>query len=383
MGNIVTAAYTATDPRIAKGIDSYVGELPDVTYEKSLGSARFMKTIRCKYREGPLVVKLFVKPDPSVSLKETVKELTAEREILQSIPNALPYAKIFETERAGYMVRQFINNNLYDRISTRPFLAPIEKKWITFQLLSGLAAAHAKGICHGDLKTENVLVTSWNWVYIIDFSAYKPLYLPEDNPADYAYFFDASSRRTCYVAPERFLAPGETLFSEKGGKLTPSMDIFSLGCTLAELYLEGSSIFSFSQLLRYRSGEYSPMNDLDKIDDDAIRFRLSSTQEMIKNMIKVDPSLRKSAKEYLDEGFGSTFPKYFYTFLHSYLSDLIDPAQNTLISAQQAILPDGSVRHVYADADAKIERMYNDFAQISAALSMSVPAADESRGNGT
>ncbi|KAJ3210567.1 Serine/threonine-protein kinase [Dinochytrium kinnereticum] len=346
MGNVVTAAYTAADPRLTKGIDSYVGELPDVSYEKSLGSARFMKTIRCKHREGSLVVKLFVKPDPSVSLKQVVKELLVEREVLKTIPNALPYTKIFETERAGYMVRQFIYCNLYDRISTRPFLSSIEKKWITFQLLMGVANAHAEGIYHGDLKTENVLVTSWNWVYIIDFSAYKPLYLPEDNPADYAYFFDTSSRRTCYVAPERFLAPGETLFSEKGGKLTPAMDIFSLG-----------------SLLRYRSGEHNPMSDLEKIDDDAVR-------NMIKNMIQVDPSARKSARQFLDEGRGTLFPEYFYTFLHSYLATLIDPTAATLLSSHQLSLPDG-LRSIYADADWRIERIHRDFARISAALSMS------------
>jgi serine/threonine protein kinase len=34
-------------------------------------------------------------------------------------------------------------------------------------------------IYHGDIKTENVLVTSWNWVYLADFAGYKPTYLPE------------------------------------------------------------------------------------------------------------------------------------------------------------------------------------------------------------
>lgn len=34
-------------------------------------------------------------------------------------------------------------------------------------------------VYHGDIKTENVLVTSWNWVYLVDFASYKPTYLPE------------------------------------------------------------------------------------------------------------------------------------------------------------------------------------------------------------
>lgn len=59
-------------------------------------------------------------------------------------------------------------------------------------------------VCHGDIKLENILITSWNWVLLADFASFKPTYLPEDNPGDYSYFFDASRRRTCYIAPERF-----------------------------------------------------------------------------------------------------------------------------------------------------------------------------------
>lgn len=84
----------------------------------------------------------------------------------------------------------------------------IEKKWIAYQILKGVADSHARNVYHGDIKTENVLVTSWNWVFLVDYAFYKPTYLPEDNPADFSFFFDTSYRRTCYIAPERFYKSG-------------------------------------------------------------------------------------------------------------------------------------------------------------------------------
>lgn len=97
-------------------------------------------------------------------------------------------------------------------------------------------------------------MTSWNWAYLSDFAPFKPAYIPEDDPSQFSFFFDTSQRRSCYVAPERFTSSGESV---EGG-LTSEMDIFSLGCVIAELFLEGSHIFSLAQLFKYRRGEYTP-----------------------------------------------------------------------------------------------------------------------------
>jgi len=46
------------------------------------------------------------------------------------------------TEKAGSIMREYVKYSLYDRISTRPFLTSIEKKWITFQVLYALNQSH-------------------------------------------------------------------------------------------------------------------------------------------------------------------------------------------------------------------------------------------------
>jgi len=37
----------------------------------------------------------------------------------------------------------------------------VPKRFVAFQLLHGLMEMHARGVTHGDIKCENVLVTSW------------------------------------------------------------------------------------------------------------------------------------------------------------------------------------------------------------------------------
>lgn len=67
----------------------------------------------------------------------------------------------------------------------------------------------------------------------------------KDNPADFSFFFDTSSRRACNLAPERFYAPGDTLFTTKDEQLTAAMDIFGLG--YKKLILEcGFVIYSWN-----------------------------------------------------------------------------------------------------------------------------------------
>lgn len=328
------------------GID--VPELADLSYEKALGDARFMKAIRAKHRDGLVVAKVVMKPYASLRFASYVEAIMKERRILANVPNALGYHRAFETGSNGYLIRQYMYSSIYDRLSTRPFLEDIEKKWLAFQLLCAVRDCHAHDLYHGDIKTENVLVTSWNWLYLADFSSsFKPAYLPEDNPADFSFYFDISGRRTCYVAPERFLSPGEHTGNHG---LTWAMDIFSVGCVIAELFLE-TPIFSLSQLFNYRRGDYNPyQTHLSRIEDSDIR-------ELVAHMIQVEPESRFSADEYLNFWRGKAFPEYFYTFLHQYMHMCTDPSSGrSPITATTANL---------GESDDRIDRVYHDFDKIS------------------
>ncbi|ERF74363.1 hypothetical protein EPUS_02050 [Endocarpon pusillum Z07020] len=321
-----------------------VPELADLVHEKSLGTARLMKSIRARNQHGLVFVKAFVKPYASFGLRRYLDIITEERDALRDISNALPYQRILETVNGGFLVRQYIHSSVYDRMSTRPFLEDIEKKWMTFQLLCALRDCHARDVFHGDIKSENLLVTSWNWLYLTDFSSsFKPTYLPEDNPADFSFYFDTSGRRTCYLAPERFISKSQ---SQMDGDINWAMDIFSAGCVIAELFLEGP-IFTLSQLFRYRKGNFSlEHTHLNKIEDKDVR-------ELILHMIRLDPESRYAAEEILTFWRGKVFPEYFYGFLHQYMSSLTDSSSGSKpISLDvNAIEPDERIERIYADFD--------------------------------
>ncbi|XP_007433092.1 phosphoinositide 3-kinase regulatory subunit 4 [Python bivittatus] len=328
-------------------VDSYFSDIHDFEYDKSLGSTRFFKVARAKHREGLVVVKVFAIQDPTLPLTSYKQELEELKIRLHSAQNCLPFQKATLSEKAAMLFRQYVRDNLYDRISTRPFLNNIEKRWIAFQILTAVDQAHRSGVRHGDIKTENVMVTSWNWVLLTDFASFKPTYLPEDNPADFNYFFDTSRRRTCYIAPERFV-DGSMFATElesirdpstplvdlansnqrSRGELKRAMDIFSAGCVIAELFTEGVPLFDLSQLLAYRNGLFAPEQVLNKIEDRSIR-------ELVIQMIRCEPEKRLAAEDYLKQQRNNAFPEIFYTFLQPYMAQF---AKETFVSADERIL---------------------------------------------
>jgi len=62
----------AAPPAGAAGID--VPELGDLVYEKSIGAARFMKSIRARHHDGVVLVKVLIKPY-TMSLEKYKKEI--------------------------------------------------------------------------------------------------------------------------------------------------------------------------------------------------------------------------------------------------------------------------------------------------------------------
>lgn len=124
------------------------------------------------------VVKVFAKTNQlDVAAQERhVRDTDAT---LADCAHYIPYSQVIVEETACFLVRPLIHANAYDRLTMRPLFSADEKTWIAFQLLKCLHVSHERGCCHGDIKIDNLLLTSWNWVYLSDYAAFKPTLLPD------------------------------------------------------------------------------------------------------------------------------------------------------------------------------------------------------------
>lgn len=127
-----------------------------------------------------------------------------------------------------YVVLEFLAVDL-DTVIRNQELSDLHCQSFTYQLLRGLKAVHSAGIIHRDIKPANLLVSMDCNLKICDFGLAR---------------YDLSTQKcsgfmTEYVATRWYRAPEVMLsFSQ----YTNSIDIWSAGCTLAEM-LCGKPLF--------------------------------------------------------------------------------------------------------------------------------------------
>ncbi|KAK6458267.1 uncharacterized protein RJT20DRAFT_30143 [Scheffersomyces xylosifermentans] len=359
-------------------ISSYVDVLEDYQYIELINNSRFLKTVKAIDKKSGMyvILKILIKPagttsNDTLALERVIESLGRQSFLIASFPNIIPFHKIIETDRAGYLIRKMAKTNLYDRISLRPFLEPIEKLFVVFQMLKVVSKLHSLGVHHGDLKLENFLVTPWNWVMLSDFAEFlKPRKIPEDNPNQYSFYFDNSARRICYLAPERFYNSKENSNaqsveedSHRSGvdKLTDEMDLFSLGCVIAEFFSDGEPTFTLSQLFKYMKNEYVP--DFSSIHNNSIK-------DLVAKLITIRPEDRVPADELIETFRGKCFPDVFYDFLYDFMSDLYGSGSFTIPQGDDNV----------SISDLKIEKIYNNFDKIANALHFDYNNPNQSAG---
>lgn len=311
----------------------FQADLPKFILQSKIGNGKFMKSYNVRVDGVPLVVKIYMKLSEE-DLQSVANRLSFIWKTLSPsrFPNMLPYQMwISRAVRQKnvlapvYLIRQYIHSNLHDRLSTRPFLNELEKLWLVYQLFKCVEVAHSHRIFHGDIKPENALCTTWNWLMLTDFGTFKPTLIPDDDPTCFQYYFDVMGRSCCYLAPERFYASNVTennsasisarqLESEwddviAGGSRWndyAAMDIFSLGCSMAEIFLDGKSFIDLPDMLQYLQASQEGLRErAERIDQVDCRSRglLNNidnklVRDVIIDMTQRDPNNRSSVQSY-------------------------------------------------------------------------------------
>lgn len=310
MGSIISAPI----PDEIYPVESYVSNNPRKDNVHSLGSTRFMKVARVDKHKEAKVIKVFVINDQKLNLQPFEKEVIQIKNKLVGAPNCLPFFAVNNCTKYLLLSRPYIKDSLYERLMSRPFLLEIEKKWVAYQLIKVLKQLKDSDVCHGDIKSQNVLISSSLWVQLTDFASFKPTRLPLDNPSCFNFFFDTSRRKSCYVAPERFQngidMSEKSLFSYP---LNHCMDIFSIGCVLCELFSDGRYLFNLAQLLEYKATDQKIIEFNENIEK-IMKLVPDSMKDLIISMISRDPVTRLEYTKYLSVAFPPIFDEFYRFF---------------------------------------------------------------------
>src|SRR3954453_7489085 len=139
-----------------------------------------------------------------------------------SHPNIVDVYDFGETPGGSmFIVMQYVEGrNLKDVLPQRGRMPPADVISITIQVCRALAAAHAKGLIHRDVKPQNIMLDRQGNVRLTDFGVVKALSGGGELTQAGMTFGTAA-----YLSPEQ----------ATGAPIGPQSDIYGLGCVMYEM----------------------------------------------------------------------------------------------------------------------------------------------------
>ncbi len=141
-------------------------------------------------------------------------------------PGAVEIRDIDKAEdNAPFLVMELLEGEpLTDRAQRDGGMAPDEVLRITDELLDVLAAAHAQGIVHRDIKLDNLFLTREGKLKVLDFGIARVRDAGQNHPRPLTRV-GATLGTLSYMSPEQI----------KGGDIDGRADLFSVGATMFRL----------------------------------------------------------------------------------------------------------------------------------------------------
>jgi serine/threonine protein kinase len=141
-------------------------------------------------------------------------------------PNICTIHAVDPGEAAPMIIMEYIPGQPLHKILAEGALPARQAAALGRQIADALAAAHAHGVIHGDLKPANVMVTPEGTAKVMDFGLARRLSASNSTGDGAAGSTSASLSGTPrYLAPER----------ARGEPLSSAADVFALGLMLYEM----------------------------------------------------------------------------------------------------------------------------------------------------
>lgn len=198
-------------------------------------------------------------------------------------PNVVTIHAVEEHAHLPFLVMEFVHGkSLREHLRQKGQLGALEAIRISAQIAAGLAAAHAQGVIHRDVKPGNVMLEGGERVKITDFGLARAA---SDN-------VDLTSAGRALGTPA-YMAPEQV----SGKKLDARADLFALGCVMFAM-VNGRSPFHGQNVLEIAHNvlHLEPPR-LDAAGGDVPPFYA----DMVARLLEKDPDRRyQSAAEVAD-----------------------------------------------------------------------------------
>ena len=218
------------DDSLVFNLEEYIGDgglgvqmidIPGFTINKKLAEGACAEIYAAVDQSNGKLVAIKILHARHFNNKAEVKRLADEGALCMRLPqhdNVVQTYKFGTVNKLPYVVLEYIiGRTLRELVVEKRAFSDIDILKLAKDLSRALRHLHNAGVCHKDLKPDNIMITREGMVKVLDFGF-------SENVKSFSLFGRKIEGSPAYMAPE--------LFTSK--KATPATDIYALGCTLFE-----------------------------------------------------------------------------------------------------------------------------------------------------